>query len=58
VAEELTGNFDLQETKDKIMDVANIVREAAFSGREISAEDYDKAVLYMKEIRSAARQTS
>ncbi len=58
VAEELCGNYDRQEIRDKINAVADIVREAAFSGREISAGDYDKAVLYMKEIRSANRQTS
>ena len=58
VGEELSGNYDDEETKRKIMEVACIVREAAFSPREISEEDYEKAVRLMKEIRSANRQSS
>ncbi len=58
VAEELAGNYDSSELKDKVMTVALVVREAAFSGREISAETYEKAVRMMSEIKSANRQTS
>ena len=58
VGEELSGNYDSDEIKDKIMKVALTVREAAFSGREISEESYSDAVRMMKEILSANRQTS
>ena len=58
VAEELSGNYDSPDIKDKIMSVALIVREAAFSGREITIEDYEKAVRMMKEIKKANRQSS
>ena len=58
VAEELSGNYGSPDIKDKIMSVALIVREAAFSGREITIEDYEKAVRMMKEIKKANRQSS
>ena len=58
VAEEINGNFDAPEIKDKVTTVALIVREAAFSGREISEESYENAVRMMKEIKKADRQTS
>ena len=58
VGEELSGNYDSPEVKDKIMKVAVIAREAAFSGREIPAEDYESAVRMMKEIKAANRQSS
>ena len=58
VAEELSGNYDSPDIKDKIMSVALIVREAAFSGREITSENYEKAVRMMKEIKKANRQSS
>ncbi len=58
VGEELSGNYDNPEVRDKIMKVAMTVREAAFSGREISEGDYDAAVHLMKEIRSASSKSS
>jgi len=58
VGEELSGNYESEETKGKIMEVAETVRKAAFSGREISADEYETAVRMMKEIRKADRQSS
>ncbi len=58
VGEELSGNYESEEIKSKIKEVALIVREAAFSAHEITAGDYDRAVRMMKEIKKAKRKPS
>ena len=58
VGEELSGNYESEEIKSKIKEVALIVREAAFSAHEITAGDYDRAVRMMKEIKKAKRKSS
>ncbi len=58
VGEELSGNYESEEIKSKIKEVALIVREAACSAHEITAGDYDRAVRMMKEIKKAKRKPS
>ena len=58
VGEELSGNYESEEIRSKIMEVAETIRKAAFSGHEISAEEYETAVRLMKEIKKADRQSS
>ncbi|MBP5553331.1 MAG: transglutaminase domain-containing protein [Lachnospiraceae bacterium] len=58
VGEELSGNYESEEIKSKIKEVALIVREAAFSAHEITAGEYDKAVSMMKDIKRAKRKPS